>query len=103
MADQSQTSTIRAVLFDAAGVLTAPFSADLVGHARAGRLAEATEIHERLFPLFRALFLESNPAPAKAAMHAMGLLEDEVRLPLVSVGEGTRAEMTAVIRELGLL
>ena len=51
MADQSQTSTIRAVLFDAAGVLTAPFSADLVGHALdAG--ADPDVLLNVLYPIF---------------------------------------------------
>jgi 4-hydroxy-tetrahydrodipicolinate synthase len=75
----------------------------LVAAAQAGRLEEARALNLRLFPLFRALFLESNPAPAKAALAAMGLCADELRLPLVSMSEGPRQELLAVLRELELL
>ena len=75
----------------------------LVEAARAGRLEEARALNLRLFPLFRVLFLESNPAPAKAALAAMGLCVDELRLPLVSMSEGPRRELLAVLRDLELL
>jgi 4-hydroxy-tetrahydrodipicolinate synthase len=52
---------------------------------RAGRTEEAEAIHRRLFPVFRALFLETNPAPVKHALAVLGLLSDEIRLPLVRV------------------
>ena len=76
---------------------------DLVVAAKECRLDEATAIHEQLFPLFDALFIESNPAPAKAALHALGLLEDELRLPLVPCTDGAREVMVGVLRELELL
>jgi 4-hydroxy-tetrahydrodipicolinate synthase len=75
----------------------------LVDAARAGRLAEARAEHLRLFPLFTALFLESNPAPAKAALAAMGLCADELRLPLVSMSDAPRETLLAVLRELELV
>ena len=49
-------------------------------HGHAGR---ALELHTQLFPLTRALFIETNPAPIKAAMAQMKLCSDELRLPLV--------------------
>jgi 4-hydroxy-tetrahydrodipicolinate synthase len=76
---------------------------DLVNAAREGRLTDAIGINERLFPLFTALFLETSPAPVKAALHAMGLLEDELRLPLVPVSAGTRERLLVVLRKLGLV
>lgn len=57
----------------------------LVDHARAGRYGDAEAIHRRLLPLIRALFIESNPAPAKFLLSAMKLAENELRLPLVPV------------------
>jgi len=48
-----------------------------------GALAEARRGHMALMPLHDALFVESNPGPVKAALHAMGLLAPELRLPLV--------------------
>ena len=57
----------------------------LCDHAHAGRLAEAEALHRRLLPLFRALFVESNPGPVKFLLSAMGLVRNELRLPLVPV------------------
>ncbi|HJN72692.1 MAG TPA: 4-hydroxy-tetrahydrodipicolinate synthase [Myxococcota bacterium] len=57
----------------------------LCAAARAGELDEARELHNRLMPLVEWLFSDTNPAPCKAAMAAMGLCEDEVRLPLAPV------------------
>ncbi len=57
----------------------------LCDHARAGRMQEAGAIHRRLLPLFKALFIESNPGPVKFLLAAMGLIENELRLPLVPV------------------
>lgn len=57
----------------------------LVEHGLAGRRDAALSLHERLAPLVRALFLETNPAPVKAALHLLGLFPTaDVRLPLVS-------------------
>lgn len=49
----------------------------------------ARKLHHRLFPLMKALFIESNPAPAKAAMAMLGLMENSLRLPLTPVGKAT--------------
>jgi 4-hydroxy-tetrahydrodipicolinate synthase len=61
----------------------------LCDHARAGRMAEAEEVHRRLLPLFRALFAESNPGPVKFLLSAMGMIANELRLPLVPVERAT--------------
>jgi 4-hydroxy-tetrahydrodipicolinate synthase len=74
----------------------------LTDHARAGRLSEAGEMHRRLMPIFRALFLESNPSPAKYLLHAMGLMENEVRLPLVPVEPSTGEAIRAAAVESGI-
>jgi 4-hydroxy-tetrahydrodipicolinate synthase len=57
----------------------------LSDHARAGRMAEAEAVHRRLLPLFKALFVESNPGPVKFLLSAMGIIANELRLPLVPV------------------
>lgn len=56
-----------------------------------GNLAEAQRIHYELLPLFKALFLETNPIPVKAALWKMGLVKNVLRLPLTPM----RAEMLA--------
>jgi len=77
--------------------------ADLNDHALAGNWDEARALHYRLLPLMEANFIESSPGPVKAAMALMGLLEENLRLPLVPVQEKTRARMREVLNELGLL
>jgi 4-hydroxy-tetrahydrodipicolinate synthase len=63
----------------------------MVKAALAGDYAQASIIHQRLFPLFKALFVEPNPAPVKAAMAQAGLISsDEVRLPLCELQPANR-------------
>lgn len=76
---------------------------ELNDHALAGNWDEARSLHYRLLPLMEANFIESSPGPVKAAMALMGLLEENLRLPLVPVQEKTRARMHEVLNELGLL
>lgn len=62
----------------------------------------ARRLHHRLTPLFRNCFVESNPIPAKAALAAMGLISNELRLPLVPASEKTYSLMRKTVAELGL-
>ena len=71
--------------------------------ALAGNWDEARALHYRLLPLMDANFIESSPGPVKAAMALMGLLEENLRLPLVPVQEKTRARMREVLTDIGLL
>uniref|UniRef100_A0A832I1C4 4-hydroxy-tetrahydrodipicolinate synthase n=1 Tax=Eiseniibacteriota bacterium TaxID=2212470 RepID=A0A832I1C4_UNCEI len=74
----------------------------LCDHARAGRMADAEAVHRRLGPLFRALFVESNPGPVKALLARMGLIENELRLPLVPVEPPTLAALEAAAAAAGI-
>jgi 4-hydroxy-tetrahydrodipicolinate synthase len=74
----------------------------LVDQSRAGRMAEAEATHRRLLPLFKALFLESNPGPVKFLLAAMGLIENELRLPLVPVEPATGERILDAARAAGL-
>ncbi len=69
--------------------------------ALAGNWDEARALHYRLLPLMEANFIESSPGPVKAAMALMGLIEENLRLPLVPVQEKTRARMREVLTEAG--
>ncbi|HET9711190.1 MAG TPA: dihydrodipicolinate synthase family protein, partial [Pyrinomonadaceae bacterium] len=71
--------------------------------ALAGQWDEARALHYRLLPLMEGNFIESSPGPVKAAMALMGLLDENLRLPLVPVQEKTRARMREILTELGLL
>jgi len=79
--------------------------AAMVGAWHAGDLARTRRIHDRLLPLFRANFQGApNPVPAKAAMVAMGLLDDDVlRAPLLPLADAPRERLTTVLRSLGLV
>jgi 4-hydroxy-tetrahydrodipicolinate synthase len=55
----------------------------LTGHA-----TEARDLHLRYYPLLKDLFIESNPIPVKAALHLMGMIEPEYRLPLCEMRPG---------------
>jgi 4-hydroxy-tetrahydrodipicolinate synthase len=85
-----------------AGHLVAAELETMTAHHRAGRVAEAEAIHRRLYPLFRALFLETNPAPVKHALSVLGLMPADVRLPLVTVRPETARAIEESLDGLGL-
>lgn len=67
-----------------------------------GRVAEAREIHRKLFPLCRAMFFETNPIPVKTAMRLLGRDRGEMRLPLVSMSAANEKALKAALDEAGL-
>ena len=76
---------------------------ELVREARAGRFDRALGVHQRLLPLFDALFCETNPIPVKAAVALQGRCGDEIRLPLTPISDGNRERLRVVMKELELL
>jgi 4-hydroxy-tetrahydrodipicolinate synthase len=68
-----------------------------------GKPEEARKIHYELLPLFKALFIETNPIPAKAAVAAMGLIKEEYRLPLCPMSDSNRAKLIAVLKEMNII
>ncbi len=68
-----------------------------------GDVRAAQRLHAKLYPLFKNLFIESNPAPVKFALSLLGQMDEEVRLPLAPMGEGSRNVVEQTIRDLGLL
>jgi 4-hydroxy-tetrahydrodipicolinate synthase len=76
--------------------------AELQAAWREGRPAEALAVHRRLLPLHKALFCETNPAPAKYALSRLGRCAPDVRLPLVGLSERARAEVDAALITVGL-
>ncbi len=75
----------------------------MVEAAERGDFAAARKIHTTLLPLMLINFVESNPIPVKAAMAAMGLLDEAYRLPMVSPRPESRAKILNVLSEMGLL
>ncbi len=70
--------------------------------ARAGRMAEAQALHQKLLPLFKALFIESNPGPVKFLLSEMGLIANELRLPLVPVEPASEKAILDAARSAGV-
>ena len=68
----------------------------------AGEVQRAREWHYRLLPLMDANFLETNPAPVKAALALTGRIRNVLRLPLVPVTEKTRSALATTLRDLGV-
>jgi 4-hydroxy-tetrahydrodipicolinate synthase len=75
----------------------------MVAAARAGKGAQALKLHQRLYPLFKDLFIETNPVPVKAALAMMGQIEEEYRLPLVPMNPKNRETLRTTLRQCGLL
>ena len=73
---------------------------DFVHALQDGKFQEAEKMHERLLPLFKALFVEPSPIPAKAAMAQLGLMDNSLRLPLVPATEATEALMKETLQAL---
>jgi 4-hydroxy-tetrahydrodipicolinate synthase len=69
----------------------------------AGDAAGALKWHEQLHPLFRDLFIESNPIPVKAALALMGVIEEEYRLPLAPISAKNREILKATLQQCGVL
>lgn len=67
-----------------------------------GNLENARGWHYRLLPLMDANFLETNPAPCKAALHAMGRIQNVLRLPLVPASEATATALRHALRQAGV-
>jgi 4-hydroxy-tetrahydrodipicolinate synthase len=67
-----------------------------------GNLDQARTWHYRLLPLMDANFLETNPAPVKAALHCMGRIANVLRLPLLPVSEATRVALRTALRQAGV-
>ena len=73
----------------------------MVEFALKGSYHFARKIHYKILPLMEANFIESSPAPCKFVMKEMGLLEENLRLPLVPVTNGTGTKLRSVMKEVG--
>ncbi len=76
---------------------------EMVHAALNGEWFRATEMHRRLYPLFRDLFIETNPIPIKAAMAMCGIIEEEYRLPLCPLAPANRAVLEQTLRSLDII
>ncbi|MDD2676544.1 MAG: dihydrodipicolinate synthase family protein, partial [Methylacidiphilaceae bacterium] len=75
---------------------------DLVRTFLSGNLQEAERLHRRLYPLFRDLFVETNPVPIKTALSLQGWMAPDVRLPLVPLQPSSRARLEKTLSLVGM-
>ena len=97
------------VALGAAGVISvvsniAPAAmSELISLAASGNLQEARKIQSRLYPVIKAMFLETNPMPVKKSLALMGRIQDELRLPLVSMKEEYVPELKRILERADLI
>jgi 4-hydroxy-tetrahydrodipicolinate synthase len=77
--------------------------AQMVRAAAAGDFSTARRLHDQWHPLFRDLFVETNPGPVKAALAMLGQIDEEYRLPLVPMSPKNRETLRATLLRCGLL
>ncbi|MDX9703726.1 MAG: 4-hydroxy-tetrahydrodipicolinate synthase [Candidatus Auribacterota bacterium] len=86
----------RGVISVAANILPGRM-AKLVATALAGDYNMSRKIHYELYPIFKVMFVETNPIPVKAAMAAMHMIEPEIRLPLTNIGEANKNTLLKIL------
>lgn len=77
--------------------------AAMVAAFMAGRQDEARKLHHKLYPLFTALFYETNPIPVKTALALMGKIDGELRLPLCPMSAEPREKLAQAMKNYGLI
>ncbi|ONN27969.1 4-hydroxy-tetrahydrodipicolinate synthase [Thermosipho affectus] len=70
---------------------------------KTGEIKKARELFYRYYPLFKALFVETNPIPVKLTLSLMGLIKNELRLPLYPAKEESRKILEKTLRECNLI
>ena len=68
----------------------------------AGQVKAALRGHQQLYGLFKDLFIETNPAPVKAALAWMGMCSEEIRLPLLPLTATSRAQLVETLKAAGV-
>jgi 4-hydroxy-tetrahydrodipicolinate synthase len=68
-----------------------------------GDARKASQLHAKFTPLFKDLFIETNPVPIKAALALLGQIEEEYRLPLVPLSTAHREKLRATMKACGIL
>ena len=77
--------------------------AQMVEAAERNDFAAARAVHDRIVALMQINFIEANPVPVKAAMAAMGLLEETYRLPMCPPKPESREKILKALKELNLV
>ena len=78
-------------------------TARLVDSFLKGDASEAVRLHHKLFPLCKAMFIETNPIPVKTAMRLLGRINGELRMPLCEMSKENETRLGKALRDYGLL
>ena len=70
----------------------------MIRNFKTGDITAAQNMHLKLYPVFRKLFMAPNPVPVKAALDKMGIIKDYVRRPLVELTEKEKKELFSVVK-----
>lgn len=77
--------------------------AQMVKAYASGDTKKALQLHQKFYPVFKDMFIETNPGPVKAALAMMGQIEEEYRLPLVPMNPKNREILRATLKTCGVL
>jgi len=77
--------------------------ANMIRSFEEGNIDKARKLHLKMFPLIKALFMETNPIPVKTAMEILGMMHGELRLPLCEMSEENKSQLKKVMKEYGLI
>lgn len=78
-------------------------TADLVKEFEKGNIEKAKQLHYKLLPLIKAVFLETNPIPIKTAMGLLGMCEPDLRLPMCSMSSENVEKLKKALKDYGLM
>ncbi|MCM8759065.1 MAG: 4-hydroxy-tetrahydrodipicolinate synthase [Candidatus Omnitrophica bacterium] len=105
--DDSMTLPIMAVggkgVISVAANIVPALVKEMVHAALLGNWAEAQKMHIKLFNLFKALFIETNPIPVKGCLYLMGKINLELRMPLTPPSEKTMKELENILKQYRLI
>jgi len=76
---------------------------DMIDSFLSGDTKKAEEIHKKIFPLTKALLIETNPIPVKAALEMMGMIGGEIRMPLTPLSDNCASILRTEMEKLELL
>ena len=68
-----------------------------------GKISQALKLHQKYYPIFKDLFIETNPVPAKAALSMLGKCEEQYRLPLCKMSSANRVQLARTLKACGVL
>ncbi|HEU5124703.1 MAG TPA: 4-hydroxy-tetrahydrodipicolinate synthase [Verrucomicrobiae bacterium] len=76
---------------------------EMVQAFSSGNAKKALQLHQKFYPVFKDLFIETNPVPVKAVLAMKGVIEEEYRLPLVAMSAKNKETLRATLKAAGVL